>query len=232
MTPRLPAALRRCFMLLALGSLSAFAGEPAPMHAQLLRTGLYLIDGGPGNTLVRFSQAGLILVDGTTPGAYRALMSEVRKLNKFSDLPVRALVLTSADESRSGDLGRFAAAKVAIVAHASTRRALDTRAIDPPPYYVVFDDAYTLKLGGVEVQVLQIGKRQEGGDTVVLFPAQKVVAVGDLYRPDPPPANAAAWSEALAELLKLDFDIAVPRAGAPLTRADLVAFKAKLDAAR
>jgi len=33
-------------MLLALGSLSAFASEPAPMHAQLLRTGLYLIDGG------------------------------------------------------------------------------------------------------------------------------------------------------------------------------------------
>ena len=229
MTQSFLAALRRCSLLLAFASLAAFAADAPQSTAQLVKTGLYLIPGAGGNSLMRFSQAGLILVDGQPAGAYKDFMSQVRKLNKFSDLPVRALVLTGTDANRTGDLGRYAAAKVAIVAPAGTKRALEARSIDPAPRYVSFDDAYTIRMGGVEVQVLQVGKRRDGGDTVVYFPGQKVVAVGDLYRADAG-GSSAAWSETLADVLKLDFDVAVPRQGAPVTRADLVALKAKLDA--
>ena len=231
MTDLCLAALRRCWMLLALCSLPALAADPAPMNAQFLKTGLYLIQGAGGNSLMRFSQAGLILVDGQPAGAYKDFMSQVRKLNKFSDLPVRALVLTGSDENRTGDLGRYAAAQVVIVAPASTRHALDARPADPPPHYVVFDDNYLIRMGGIEVQVLQLGKRRDGGETVVYFPGQKVVAMGDLGRPDAT-ANDAAWSAALAALLQLDFDTAVPREGAPLARADVVALRARLDAGK
>jgi hypothetical protein len=51
------------------------------LSADLVKTGLYVISGGGGNTLMRFSASGLILVDGKLPGNYRALMSQVRKLN-------------------------------------------------------------------------------------------------------------------------------------------------------
>lgn len=231
MTHHSLAALRRGSLLLVFASLAAFAADAPQSTAQLVKTGLYLIPGTGGNSLMRFSQAGLILVDGQPPGAYKDFMSQVRKLNKFSDLPVRALVLTGTDESRTGDLGRYAAAHVAIVAPAGTQRALQARSIDPAPRYVSFDDAYTIRMGGVEVQVLQVGKGRDGGDTVVYFPGQKAVAVGDLDRPDPG-ASPAARSEALADVLKLDFDVAVPRHGGPMTRADLVALKAQLDAGK
>jgi hypothetical protein len=37
------------------------------------------------------------------------------------------------------------------------------------------------------------------------------------------------WGPVLAQILKLDFDVVVPSTGPTVTRADLEAFKAKLD---
>ncbi len=37
------------------------------------------------------------------------------------------------------------------------------------------------------------------------------------------------WGPALAQILKLDFDVVVPSAGPMVTRADLEAFKTKMD---
>jgi hypothetical protein len=37
------------------------------------------------------------------------------------------------------------------------------------------------------------------------------------------------WSPVLAQILKLDFDVVVPSTGPPVGRAELEAFKAKLD---
>src|SRR5215471_20319548 len=67
----------------------AKASSEVALNAQLVKTGLYLIEGGGANSLLRFSANGLILVDGKLPGNYRALMSQVRKISKISDLPVR-----------------------------------------------------------------------------------------------------------------------------------------------
>lgn len=225
------AVLHRCFVLLVASSFSAFAADPPPassMNAQLVKTGLYLIEGGGSNTLMRFSASGLIVVDGKSPGMYRELMSQIRKINKLSDLPVRALILTGAREDRSGNIARFAAAGVPIVVQEKQRLALDAPGAAPPPQFVTFDDKYSIRMGGVEVQVLHLRNRGADGDTIVYFPGLKVVAVGDLYRAGTP-KDDAGWSSALDELLKLDFDTAVPSEGAPMTRADVVALKAKLD---
>src|SRR5262245_39942320 len=64
------------------------------VDSQLVTTGLYLISGGGGNSLLRFSPGGLILVDGKLPGFHRPLMSQVRRISKISDLPVRILIIT------------------------------------------------------------------------------------------------------------------------------------------
>src|SRR5436190_15673549 len=60
-------------------------GGDVTLTSELVRTGLYLISGGGGNSLLRFSANGLILVDGKLPGNYRALMSQVRRISKISD---------------------------------------------------------------------------------------------------------------------------------------------------
>src|ERR1039457_7111292 len=54
------------------------------LDAQLVKTGLYLISGGGGNSLLRLSGNGLIIVDGKLPGNYDALLA---RGGKNSDQP-------------------------------------------------------------------------------------------------------------------------------------------------
>ena len=61
------------------------------------------------------------------------------------------------------------------------------------------------------------------------------VAVGDLFTantPDPDFASGGSlvgWGPVLAQILKLDFDVVAPSTGPMATRADLEAFKTKID---
>ena len=99
-----------------------------------------------------------------------------------------------------------------------------------------FDKEYTVHGGGIEVRLKYFGMARTDSDTVVYFPAQKVVAVGELLGDETPTVDSAhggelaGWRSALAEVLKFDFDVVVPAHGKLATRADLESFKAKLDA--
>ena len=84
------------------------------------------------------------------------------------------------------------------------------------------------------MQLFHFGNAHTNGDTVVYFPNLKVVAVGDLFAATPNPDFSAGgslvgWGPVLAQILKLDFDVVVPGTGPPVTRADLEAFKTKID---
>jgi hypothetical protein len=62
----------------------------------------------------------------------------------------------------------------------------------------------------------------------------KVVAVGDLYSAAPNPDFSAGgslvgWGQALAQILKLDFDVVVPGTGPVVSRTDLEALKTRID---
>ena len=97
-----------------------------------------------------------------------------------------------------------------------------------------YDQHLTLRLGGIEAQVLHFGNAHTNGDTVVYFPNLRVVAVGDLFAPAPDPdysagGSLAGWGSVLAEVLKLDFDVVVPGTGPPVTRADLESFKYRVE---
>ena len=207
------------------------------LTAQVVRTGLYLISGGGANSLLRFSANGLILVDGKLPGNYRALMSQVRNISKISDLPVRFLIVTDHHQNHTGNNAQFVAAGVRIIANENVTHNLTinnspgNRAASPN---ITFDHDYTLRLGGIEAQLMHFGNAHTSGDTVVLFANLKVVAVGDLFAPTPDPDFAAGgslvgWGSVLAKILKLDFDVVVPGTGPTVTRAELAAFKTKVD---
>lgn len=217
----------------------------APLGAELVKTGLYLITGGGSNTLMRLSAGGAVLVDGKLPGFYRPLMSQVRRINKLSDLPARVLILTDHHPQHSGDLAQFIAGGVSVLVQDNARQRLPlmpiatatpaASAAKRPGLVVGFDDAYHLRVGGVEVQVFHYGKGHSDNDAVVYFPDLKVIAVGDLFGSDAPAPDFAAggsligWRAALEQVLKLDFEIVVPGHGPLATRADLLAYKAKVD---
>ena len=99
---------------------------------------------------------------------------------------------------------------------------------------ITYDHDYQIRLGGVEVQLFHFGNAHTNSDTVAYFPNLKVVAVGDLFASTPNPDFSAGgslvgWRSVLAQVLKLDFDVVVPGTGPVVTRADLEAFKTKID---
>ena len=231
---------------------SAQAPETAPLpaatsevalSAELVKTGLYLITGGGGNSLLRLSASGSILVDGKLPGTYRAQMSQVRKISKLSDLPVRVLILTDHHEIHAGNAVQFHAAGIPLIAQKNTMQRLPAAAAvesvtvaGPTPAPTVgYDRDYALRMGGVEVQLFHFGNACTNGDTVVYFRDLKVVALGDLFTDDGPVPDYSAggslmnWAAVIAEVLNLDFDVAVPGKGRIVTRTELEAFRARIN---
>ena len=204
------------------------------LDAKLVKTGLYLISGGGGNSLLRLSGNGLIIVDGKLPGNYDALLARVEKI---SDQPVRALILTDQQERNTGTNAEFLEAGTIIFAQENLRQDLTAAKTSDgkvAPRIKTYDRDHTLRLGGVEARLMHFGNAYTNADTVVYFPNLKVVAVGDLYTSTPNPDFAAGgslvgWGPVLAQVLKLDFDVVVPGKGPTLTRADLEAFKTKID---
>jgi cyclase len=208
------------------------------LTSQLVRTGLYVIAGSGANSLLRFTAGGSILIDGKRPGHYRALMSVIRRISRFSDHPVRVLVLTDHHENRTGTNPQFLAAGVQIIAQENARRHLSAQepeSAQAAARMVAYGRDYTVRLGRVEVHLKHFGSARTGGDTVVYFPHLRVVAVGDLFTQGTPVPDFAAggslvnWGPVLDRVLELDFDVVVPSAGPTVTRADLEAFKTRID---
>jgi len=94
-----------------------------------------------------------------------------------------------------------------------------------------FERRHDFRMGGVEVQLHDFGPARTNDDIVVLFPDLKVLAVGELY-PDGVPVpdfesggTLAGWEAVLSEILKLDFDVAVPSVGRPVGKTELAAYR-------
>jgi len=204
------------------------------LTTELVKTGLYLISGGGCNSLLRLSANGLIVVDGKLPGNYEALTEQVKRI---SDQPIRILINTDYHVNHTGGNAKFRAAGTQIIAQASVEDHLigyhlPSGEVTPPT--IVYDHDYTIRLGGIEAQLMHFGSAHTGGDTVVYFPNLKVVAVGDIFASTPDPdflagGSLVSWGPVLAQILKLDFDVVAPGTGPTISRADLAAFKVKID---
>ncbi|HKD05046.1 MAG TPA: hypothetical protein VKB79_04000 [Bryobacteraceae bacterium] len=198
------------------------------LNADLVKTGLYVIYGGGCNTLLRLSGNGLIIVDSKLPGNYETLTRQIRRI---SEQPIRILVPTGPGEQHTGNDAEFAKAGTAILAHENLVSVSNGKAALPTKTY---DRELPIRLGGIEVELMHFGNARTNADTVVYFPNLKVVAVGDLLSTALDPDFSAGgsligWSAVLGQVLKLDFDVVVPSTGSIATRADLEAFKTKLD---
>jgi cyclase len=204
------------------------------MTSQFIKTGLYIISGRGDNSVLRLTANGLILVDGKLPDSYDALMLHVRAISKQ---PIRVLILTDDGESNTGNNARFLQAGTPIVAQENARPALasyNSTSGKAAPAIVTFANDYKIHLGGVDAQLMHFGNAHTSADTVVYFPNLKAVAIGDLFASTPNPDFSAGgslvnWGSVLAQILKLDFDVAIPGTGPTISRSDLEAFKTRID---
>lgn len=210
----------------------------AALNADLVRTGLYRLWSEGGNSLVRLGSAGLVMVDGQAPGEAQALMSQVRKLGRLGDLPLRLLILTSAGERHAGTCDDAIARHVPVMAQAAARRRLvgERAAGDRAAAIHPFDDRLDMKVGSIGIGLHAFGPAQASGDAVVEFQGLRVVAAGDLLPARAPLPDFEAggslvgWDRALQGLLGLDFDLAVPGEGPPVGRQAVAALSARLSA--
>ena len=211
-------------------------GQPV-QPIQMLKPGLYVVPGGGANSIVRVTSEGVILVDTKLPGEanYNGLMEQIRSV---TPQPVKVVIVTHHHADHTGNDDRFIAAGAQVIGHEQLAKNLDTYQFDPRPAKpsATYNTAeHTVRLGGVEVRVLHLGRAHTGGDSVVYFPDVKVVATSDAVTTGTqgPLADYAGggsfaeWTPVLDAMLKLDFDTAVPGAGPVLTKADVQAFRTK-----
>src|ERR1700721_742452 len=128
-------------------------GAPQPQAIQQVKPGLYMITGAGGNTTVRVTSQGLIVVDGKLPGQanYDALLALIKGV---SDQPIKYLIVTHHHADHTGNNQRFLDAGVQIVAHENLKKNLVTYAVDPkpaPPSTTYPGAQYTVSLGDVKV---------------------------------------------------------------------------------
>jgi cyclase len=205
-------------------------------HISQVKPGLYFIQGAGGNSLLRVTNDGLILMDGKLPGNYAPLMEKVKSI---SDQPIKYLLNTHHHEDHTGNNAQFIAAGVQIIATEELKNQLQH--YNPPggkpadPTIVYKGREYKLKLGGAEVDLYHFGRAHTGDDSVVYFPDLKVVAVSDVVSPGAPGpdfqggGSLVGWGPVLADILKLDWDVCIPGTGDALTRVDVEAYKMKVD---
>ena len=225
------------------GGLAALAqaqpkGAPPVQPIQQVKPGLYMIAGAGANSEVRVTNDGLIVVDGKLAGEqnYNSLMEQIKSV---SNQPVKYLIVTHHHADHTGNNDRFLAAGVQVVGHENLKKNLATYQPNAPiaPPGITYDKEYVVRLGGVQVEVHHFGRSHTSGDSIVYFPDLKVVALSDaLTTGGQGPlidyaggGSALEWKQVFAELMKLDFDAAIPGNGPVLTKADVQAFRVKFD---
>lgn len=200
-----------------------------------LKPNLYMITGGGANTLVRGTPEGLIVVDTKNPGDenYARVMEEIRSV---SALPVKWVLNTQHHPDHVGTNQKFIDAGAQVLASEALKTFMgtDPRTKDIPGRpQVTFAKDYVLKFGGADVQMFTFGRGHSGGDTMVYFPAEKIVMVSDQMADGNPVVDfanggsALGWVPILDGVLGLDFEFAIPGRGEPKTKAEVKAYRDK-----
>lgn len=213
-------------------------GQPV-QPIQPVKPGLFVVAGAGANSLVRVTSDSVILIDTKLPGEqnYNALVEQIKSV---TDKPVRIVIVTHHHADHTGNVDRFEAAGVPVYGHANLAANAATYNNNPkpaPPNKTYDGRSLMLAAGGATVEAFHFGRSHTSGDSIVFFPDLKVVALSDAVTTGGQGplidyaggGSALEWKRVFEELLKLDFDAAVPGNGPVLTKADVAAYAAKFN---
>ena len=216
---------------------------PPPMKIEMVKPGLYFITGGGGNSELRVTKAGAILVDvkNLTDRDYGDLM---RLIGSVTTQPVKVVINTHHHADHTGNNEKFIAAGAKVIGQEQLPKIFEHYTTVLAPHTpasptVLYKDRYKVKLGGVKARLYHFGPGHTGADTLVYFPKDKAIAFGDLLVEAPTAPNYDAGNgqgsllgvdHSLGEALKLKWDTAFPGHGdKPMTRDEVVEYKKKID---
>lgn len=206
---------------------------PALPKLEKVKDDIYLIENSDvtpealrywgGNITVVLTNDGVVLVDSKFARAHDDVVAKVKSL---TDKPIKYVVLTHNHGDHSEGAPLFEAMGANVIISNDDRENM-ARAANPgwlPA--LTFMGQSRLFLGGKELQLSQF-RGHTRGDTIVYFPADRVLVLGDLLTTNPlmPPivnygdgGNWTDWTKSMDEVLKMDFDVAIPGHGPRVTK--------------
>jgi glyoxylase-like metal-dependent hydrolase (beta-lactamase superfamily II) len=208
-----------------------------PMQIKPVKAGVYMVTGNGGNSTVVVGSTGVVLVDTKNPG--EKIYDELNdKIKSVSPLPVAEVLITHHHADHSGNTLLYLNHGVPVVGHQQELQALQTYVSNANPRptapSVTYNTELTVHAGGVTAEARHWGAGHTAGDTVVYFPAQKVVSGGDEVVEVTPNCDypfggsVSGWLTSLDAIAKLDFDFVIPGHGNdPMTKAQFLDYSKK-----
>ena len=215
---------------------------PRPMWIETVKPGLYVIRGPlgvcmgpcvaggltpdgvlhePGDVAVRVTPDGVIMVDTKFARDVPDVLALIRTV---TDKPVKYVLSSHYHGDHNGGLGEMIKRGAVGVANEELRTAYARTSPQGPWPEVTFGQYGAIHLGGATVEMHHFRNGHTRGDTFVYFPDLKVIHTGDVVVEGMPfidykdGGSAIGWVEEIYDLLKLDFDFAIPGHGKILTR--------------
>jgi cyclase len=152
-------------------------GLPGITDIEQVSDNVYKIFGAGGNTTVFVRSDGVVLVDTKLPNSGEAILAQVRKV---TDKPVTMIINTHSHPDHLGSNTEIenARGEVQVVVQANTAKRM---AAMPSNNKVTqsFDDKLTLGSGADQIDLYWFGPAHTDGDAFIVFPAEKVLLMGD-----------------------------------------------------
>src|SRR3984885_4164306 len=209
-------------------------GGPPPSKLDLvkIKDDLYVIhnDYVPGNSTALITNDGVILVDDKFDSDYEGILAQLKKV---TSKPIKYVINTHHHGDHSGSNAKMQKMDVQIIASQHARENM-VDGNQPGLPNVVFDHHAQVYLGGKYAELYYFGRSHTNGDIVVLFPAQRTLASGDMFTfgQDVPElidyaggGSGKEWTSTLDAALLLPFDAVVPGHGPVTTRAEMARFR-------
>lgn len=145
---------------------------------------IYLLEGGRGgNVAFRVGQRGVLVID----DQFAPLAPQIKAaIEKVTDKPIKYLVNTHHHGDHSGG-NVFFKQHTEIVAHENVRRNLielrpeDVKVEDLGTPTLTYTREIRVYLDDSQIHIFHLNRGHTSGDSVIYFPEQKIVHMGDLY---------------------------------------------------
>ncbi len=218
-------------------SAAVAVAQPAtqPLTVKMLKSNVYVAEGGGGNTGIIIGDKGVVVIDAkTTPASGMQVVDEVKKL---TDKPITTVILTHSDGDHVNGLAAFPKG-LTIIAQANNKMEQEQAIAAggpgaPPKDYLPTKLVTKMResdaIDGVKMTLIHVAPAHTSGDLAIYLPDQKIVFTGDLVAttlPDPlihlaKHGTSQGWIDFVSELAKLDADTYVPGHGEPQTKAQV-----------
>ena len=177
-------------------------------------------------SLIVITGEGVVVVDGQGDVPQTQLM--IQNIGKLTPQPIKYVVIASDHSDHVGGNTAFKEAYPNVVFLASPA-SKKTLAGKPNPPTMLVSDQRSLRMDGMQIEILNLGRAHTGGDLVAWLPESNVLFLGEVYLRDVFPAMRSAfpseWIETLRKAATMNAAWYIPGHGfideAPVMRREL-----------